>query len=474
MASSTSNVWVIDDDRSIRWVLERALEQAGMTTMTFDNGDAMLQRLSREQPDVIISDIRMPGIDGIALLERVHHDLPKLPVIIMTAHSDLESAVSSYQSGAFDYLPKPFDVDDAMAMVRRAVTHAREQKSDHVPEEVGPTEIIGQAPAMQEVFRAIGRLSHSNVTVLINGESGSGKELVARALHRHSPRAATTFIALNMAAIPKDLVEAELFGHEKGAFTGAAQQRVGRFEQADGGTLFLDEIGDMPPDTQTRLLRVLADGEFYRVGGHSPVRVDVRIIAATHQNLERLVEQGSFREDLYHRLNVIRIHLPRLSERREDIPLLARHFLKEAAAELGGETKVLRPEAEQYLAGLPWPGNVRQLENTCRWLTVMASGREVYVDDLPPELRAIESAGTSTSDWETALARWAHEELARILPGSGTPLLDTAIPRFERIVIEAALARSGGRRRDASVLLGWGRNTLTRKMKELDMKSAGE
>jgi two-component system nitrogen regulation response regulator GlnG len=474
MASSSSNVWVIDDDRSIRWVLERALEQAGMTTMTFDNGDAMLQRLSREQPDVIISDIRMPGIDGIALLERVHHDLPKLPVIIMTAHSDLESAVSSYQSGAFDYLPKPFDVDDAMAMVRRAVTHAREQKSEQIQEEVGPTEIIGQAPAMQEVFRAIGRLSHSNVTVLINGESGSGKELVARALHRHSPRAATTFIALNMAAIPKDLVEAELFGHEKGAFTGAAQQRVGRFEQADGGTLFLDEIGDMPPDTQTRLLRVLADGEFYRVGGHSPVRVDVRIIAATHQNLERLVEQGSFREDLYHRLNVIRIHLPRLSERREDIPLLARHFLKAAAAELGGETKVLRPETEQYLAGLPWPGNVRQLENTCRWLTVMASGRDVYVDDLPPELRAIESSGTSTSDWETALARWAHEELSRIQPGNGVPLLDTAIPRFERIVIEAALARSGGRRRDASVLLGWGRNTLTRKMKELDMKSAGE
>jgi len=343
---ASSNVWVVDDDRSIRWVLERALEQAGMTTMSFDSGDALLQRLTRERPDVIISDIRMPGTDGIAMLERVHHDLPDLPVIIMTAHSDLESAVSSYQSGAFDYLPKPFDVDDAMAMVRRAVTHSREQRSEQVHEEVGPTEIIGQAPAMQEVFRAIGRLSHSNVTVLINGESGSGKELVARALHRHSPRASETFIALNMAAIPKDLVEAELFGHEKGAFTGAAQQRIGRFEQADGGTLFLDEIGDMPPDTQTRLLRVLADGEFYRVGGHSPVRVDVRIIAATHQNLERLVEQGSFREDLYHRLNVIRIHLPRLTERREDIPLLARHFLKAAAAELGGETKLLRPETE--------------------------------------------------------------------------------------------------------------------------------
>ncbi len=472
---ANNNVWVVDDDRSIRWVLERALEQAGMTTLSFDNGDAMLQRLAREQPDVIITDIRMPGIDGIDLLKKVHHDLPQLPVIIMTAHSDLESAVSSYQTGAFDYLPKPFDVDDAMAMVRRAVTHAHEQQgSEPVQEDVGPTEIIGQAPAMQEVFRAIGRLSNSNVTVLINGESGSGKELVARALHRHSPRAAQTFIALNMAAIPRDLVEAELFGHEKGAFTGAAQQRIGRFEQANGGTLFLDEIGDMPAETQTRLLRVLADGEFYRVGGHSPVRVDVRIIAATHQNLERLVEQGSFREDLYHRLNVIRIHLPRLTQRREDIPLLARHFLKAAAAELGGETKVLRAETEQYLASLPWPGNVRQLENTCRWLTVMASGREVYVQDLPPELRAAEPTNTPTSDWEAALARWAHAELAGNRGEGSAPLLDTAIPRFERIVIEAALARSGGRRRDASILLGWGRNTLTRKMKELDMKAAGD
>ena len=330
-----NNVWVVDDDRSIRWVLERALEQAGMAPVSFDSGDAMLQRLAREQPDAIITDIRMPGIDGIDLLTRVHDDLPTLPVIIMTAHSDLESAVSSYQSGAFDYLPKPFDVDDAVAMVRRAVTHAREQRADTQEEDVGQTEIIGHAPAMQEVFRAIGRLSHSNITVLINGESGTGKELVAHALHKHSPRAGATFIALNMAAIPKDLVEAELFGHEKGAFTGAAQQRVGRFEQADGGTLFLDEIGDMPPDTQTRLLRVLSDGEFYRVGGHAPVHVDVRIIAATHQNLEKLVEQGLFREDLYHRLNVIRIHLPRLADRRVDIPLLARHFLKEAAVQLG-------------------------------------------------------------------------------------------------------------------------------------------
>ncbi len=469
MANDT--VWVVDDDRSIRWVLARALEQAQITSVTFDSGDAMLQQLAREQPDAIISDIRMPGVDGIDLLARVHERLPALPVIIMTAHSDLESAVNSYQSGAFDYLPKPFDVDEAVAMVRRAVTHSREQRPAAAIEDAAPTEIIGQAPAMQEVFRAIGRLSHSNITVLINGESGTGKELVAQALHRHSPRAGATFIALNMAAIPRDLVEAELFGHEKGAFTGASQQRVGRFEQANGGTLFLDEIGDMPPDTQTRLLRVLSDGEFYRVGGHSPVHVDVRIIAATHQNLEQLVTQGQFREDLYHRLNVIRIHLPRLADRRVDVPLLARHFLKEAAAQLGGETKLLRPETEQYLSALPWPGNVRQLENTCRWLTVMASSREVYVVDLPPELRASETVSHSSSDWEAALARWAQEELGR--PGStdSQPLLKAAVPRFERIVIEAALTRSGGRRRDASELLGWGRNTLTRKMKELGMNS---
>jgi two-component system nitrogen regulation response regulator GlnG len=470
----SNNVWVVDDDRSIRWVLERALEQAGMNSVSFDSGDAMLARLSREQPDAIISDIRMPGIDGIDLLTRVHEQLPSLPVIIMTAHSDLESAVASYQSGAFDYLPKPFDVDDAIAMVRRAVTHAQEQRSEPSPEESGPTEIIGQAPAMQEVFRAIGRLSHSNITVLINGESGTGKELVAHALHRHSPRASATFIALNMAAIPKDLVEAELFGHEKGAFTGAAQQRVGRFEQANGGTLFLDEIGDMPADTQTRLLRVLSDGEFYRVGGHSPVHVDVRIIAATHQNLEKLVADGLFREDLYHRLNVIRIHLPRLADRRGDIPLLARHFLKSAATELGCETKMLRPEAEQYLSNLPWPGNVRQLENTCRWLTVMASAREVYIEDLPPELRATEAASAPTVNWEAALARWAAEELARPRSSEAPPLLETAVPRFERIMIEAALTQTGGRRRDASELLGWGRNTLSRKMKELGMHAASE
>jgi two-component system nitrogen regulation response regulator GlnG len=465
-----NSVWVVDDDRSIRWVLERALEQEGLEPVSFENADSVLSRLKRDRPDAIISDIRMPGRDGIELLQHVRDEFPDLPVIIMTAHSDLDSAVSSYQSGAFDYLPKPFDVDDAVAMVKRAVSHAQDaREATTVEPESVATEIIGQAPAMQEVFRAIGRLSNSNITVLINGESGTGKELVARALHRHSPRSAKPFIALNMAAIPKDLVEAELFGHEKGAFTGASSQRVGRFEQADGGTLFLDEIGDMPPDTQTRLLRVLADGEFYRVGGHAPVRVDVRIIAATHQNLEGLVAEGRFREDLFHRLNVIRVHLPRLADRRIDIPLLARHFLKEAALELGGEPKVLRPETEKLLASLPWPGNVRQLENTCRWITVMAPGREIHVEDLPPELKASEPRSAETGDWESALSRWADEQLALAGTDAHKPLLDIAVPRFERLMIEAALKHTGGRRRDASILLGWGRNTLTRKIQELGM-----
>ncbi|MCC5872871.1 MAG: nitrogen regulation protein NR(I) [Gammaproteobacteria bacterium] len=463
-------IWVIDDDRSIRWVLERALEQEGMAPQTFENGAAALTRLQSELPEAIISDIRMPGIDGLSLLERLRTEHPEIPVIIMTAHSDLESAVTSYQSGAFEYLPKPFDVDDAVAVAKRAIAHAHEQKAVlPAVEEPPPTEIIGQAPAMQEVFRAIGRLSHSNITVLINGESGTGKELVAHALHRHSPRHKGPFIALNMAAIPHDLIESELFGHEKGAFTGAAAQRQGRFEQADVGTLFLDEIGDMPAETQTRLLRVLADGEFYRVGGHQPIKVDVRIIAATHQNLEGLVREGRFREDLFHRLNVIRIHIPKLSERRGDIPLLARHFLSSAAQELGGEPKLLRPETEEYLANLDWPGNVRQLENTCRWLTVMASGREVHIGDLPPELRLSDGGTQQTTNWEAALRNWSDQELARFRPGQSSPLLEVAMPKFERILIETALKHTGGRRRDASELLGWGRNTLTRKIKELDM-----
>jgi len=465
-----ANVWIIDDDRSIRWVLERALTQAGLQPRLFDSGEHILARLEHERPDAIVSDIRMPGIDGIALLSQIVEHFPEVPVIIMTAHSDLESAVTSYQTGAFEYLPKPFDVDDAVALVKRAVAHSHEQKANAAPAPESMsrnTEIIGEAPAMQEVFRAIGRLSQSNITVLINGESGTGKELVAQALHNHSPRKNGPFIALNMAAIPKDLIESELFGHEKGAFTGAAASRQGRFEQANGGTLFLDEIGDMPADTQTRLLRVLADGEFYRVGGTTPIKVDVRIIAATHQNLEKLVEAGKFREDLFHRLNVIRIHLPRLAERREDIPRLMQHFLKRAARELSVEPKVLRPEAEEYLTTLPWPGNVRQLENTCRWLTVMASGREIHIDDLPPEL--LHQAETETSitghTWQEGLRLWAEQELKRGKKG----LLDTAVPEFEKIMIETALKHTGGRRRDASILLGWGRNTLTRKINELGL-----
>lgn len=465
--SQSETVWIVDDDRSIRWVLEKALQQEGVTTQSFDNADSVLHRLSRQQPDVIISDIRMPGSSGLDLLAQIRDILPRLPVIIMTAHSDLESAVASYQGGAFEYLPKPFDVDEAVSLVKRAYQHAREQQSLSEPAKPEPTpEIIGEAPAMQEVFRAIGRLSHSNITVLINGESGTGKELVAHALHRHSPRAAEPFIALNMAAIPKDLMESELFGHEKGAFTGAAAQRRGRFEQADGGTLFLDEIGDMPADTQTRLLRVLADGEFYRVGGHTPVKVDVRIIAATHQNLESLVQAGKFREDLFHRLNVIRIHIPRLSDRREDIPALARHFLGRAAQELAVEPKLLKPETEEYLKHLGWPGNVRQLENTCRWITVMASGREVHVDDLPPELLSQPQEAMPAANWEQALRQWADQALGR----GQSSLLDTAVPTFERIMIETALKHTAGRRRDAALLLGWGRNTLTRKIKELGMK----
>jgi two-component system nitrogen regulation response regulator GlnG len=468
---TSGNVWVVDDDRSIRWVLEKALTSAGVDTQVFETADELMRRLEREQPDAVISDIRMPGTDGLELLSHLQRVNPEMPIIIMTAHSDLDSAVASYQGGAFEYLPKPFDVDEAVALVKRAIEHAHERREKVTEQEVDASaEIIGEAPAMQEVFRAIGRLSHSNITVLINGESGTGKELVAHALHRHSPRASRPFIPLNMAAIPKDLIESELFGHEKGAFTGAQAARRGRFEQADGGTLFLDEIGDMPADTQTRLLRVLADGEFYRVGGHTPVKVDVRIIAATHQNLERLVKEGRFREDLFHRLNVIRIHIPKLSERREDIPRLARHFLAHSAEELSVEPKILKPETEQLLCELPWPGNVRQLENTCRWLTVMASGREVLISDLPTELLESQEEGTVVNDtWEQALRSWADQQLARGQQG----ILNEAVPQFEKVMIEVALKHTAGRRRDAAQLLGWGRNTLTRKIKELGMDSDG-
>ena len=467
MTRNNDSVWILDDDRSIRWVLEKSFDKAGLKTESFDNGDDLLHRLEQAQPDAIVSDIRMPGISGLELLSTVNARFPELPVIIMTAHSDLDSAVSSYSRGAFEYLPKPFDIDEAVAMTLRALAHSREAHSTKEPAPDEKTqEIIGEAPAMQEVFRAIGRLSQSNISVLINGESGTGKELVAHALHQHSPRADQTFVPLNVAAIPKELIESELFGHEKGAFTGATTQRTGRFEQANGGTLFLDEIGDMPADTQTRLLRVLSDGEFYRVGGTTSIKVDVRIIAATHQNLEALVEQHLFREDLFHRLNVIRIHIPKLSDRREDIPRLAHFFLTAAAKELGTETKVLRPETEAYLTGLSWPGNVRQLENFCRWITVMASTREIYIDDLPPEFAAQPSTSVSDS-WTDALQNWADRELS--LGNKG--ILNNATPMFERTMIDIALKHTAGRKRDAADLLGWGRNTLTRKLKELEQSS---
>jgi len=463
---SKETIWVVDDDRSIRWVLEKALKQAEMEVKTYENANSVLKDLERDEPDAIISDIRMPGMDGLQLLKQIHSQHPDLPVIIITAHSDLDSAVSAYHGGAFEYLPKPFDVDDAVELTRRAVIHHREVSESSTDSNKGDeTGIIGEAPSMQEVFRAIGRLSRSNITVLINGESGTGKELVAKALHRHSPRADKPFIALNMAAIPRDLLESELFGHEKGAFTGAQTGRQGRFEQANGGTLFLDEIGDMPAELQTRLLRVLADSEFYRVGGHSPVKVDVRIIAATHQNLEQRVKQGDFREDLFHRLNVIRIHIPALRERGQDIPLLARHFLAQAAEELNTEVKSLDDEVKTYLSRLDWPGNVRQLENTCRWLTVMSPGQIVHMDDLPPELRDESRLTQQDANWVDALRSWVEQQLAQGSSG----ILETTTPQYEKVMIEAALKKSAGRRQDAAKLLGWGRNTLTRKIKELGL-----
>jgi len=467
MTGKKSLIWIVDDDRSIRFVLEKSLSKAGFDHESFATGDGLLERLKTSQPDVIISDIRMPGINGLEVLEQVQEAFPNLPVIIMTAHSDLSSAVKSYKRGAFEYLPKPFDVNEAVAVTERAVKHASENKSSKSETvQIEAKEIIGEAPAMQEVFRAIGRLSHSNITVLIKGESGTGKELVAQALHKHSPRSEQPYVALNVAAIPKDLIESELFGHEKGAFTGATQSRVGRFEQADGGTLFLDEIGDMPMETQTRLLRVLSDGEFYRVGGLSPIKADVRVIAATHQNLEARVKEHLFREDLYHRLNVIPIHLPKLSDRREDIPALMEHFLNRAAQQMGVEKKELREETSQFLTSLPWPGNVRQLENFCSWITVMASGREIFINDLPEEFLNPSDQENVSGNWANSLKSWADQELN--LGHSG--ILQQATPIFERCMIEIALKHSGGRKRDASELLGWGRNTLTRKIKELELE----
>ena len=464
----TEQVWIVDDDSSIRWVLEKAFVKANITNASFESANNLLIALDHDQPEVIISDIRMPDMDGMALLSAINKNHPNIPVIIMTAHSDLDSAVNAYQGGAFEYLPKPFDMDEAVTLTKRALTHAREQNAKNKQKEATPLAagLIGEAPAMQEVFRAIGRLSRSSISVLINGESGTGKELVAHALHSHSPRSQAPFIPLNMAAIPKDLIESELFGHEKGAFTGANSVRQGRFEQAHGGTLFLDEIGDMPLEIQTRLLRVLSDGQFYRVGGHSPVQVDVRIIAATHQNLEDRVNNGEFREDLFHRLNVIRVHLPSLRERKEDIAQLSQHFLKQAANELSVEPKTVSKKAATFLQQCQWPGNVRQLENICRFLTVMASGQEILVEDLPSELtEKTAQISSQASSWQAALSDWMDQELAQ----GSSAILDTAMPEFEKIMLERALLFTQGHKQDAAKKLGWGRNTLTRKLKELDI-----
>jgi len=488
----TQTVWIIDDDKAIRWVLEKSLSRSNIAYQSFASADDALNALYDTVPSVIISDIRMPGTDGLKFLGKVKADHPALPVIIMTAHSDLDSAVSAFQGGAFEYLPKPFDVDQAVALIERALAESRSGSDGADSPEAMPA-LLGQAPAMQDVFRAIGRLSQSSVTVLITGESGTGKERVAEALHRHSVRASKPFIALNTAAIPKDLLESELFGHEKGAFTGAVGSRRGRFEEAEGGTLFLDEIGDMPTELQTRLLRVLSDGHFYRVGGHTPIKANVRVIAATHQHLEERVKQGQFREDLFHRLNVIRLRLPPLRERSEDIPLLVRHFLARSAANLGVEPKRLSEPAMQLVRHYAFPGNVRQLENLCQWITVMAPGQTVESADLPPEFRhstdatlpeaavhggdtmlaaatllagATANPTTIEGDWLQLLAR----EVSQRLAAGETGIIDDLTARFESTCIKSGLAHTGGRKVEAAQLLGWGRNTLTRKIQELGLE----
>jgi two-component system nitrogen regulation response regulator GlnG len=456
-------VWIVDDDRSIRWVIEKALSREGIAFDSFSSAQEALRALSDGAPEVLVSDIRMPGPSGLELLNTVKERHPTVPVIVMTAYSDLDSAVAAFQGGAYEYLPKPFDIDHAVELIRRALQESRRESEALEPIAKSP-EILGQAGAMQEVFRAIGRLSQSSATVLITGESGTGKELVARALHRHGARSEKPFVAINTAAMPKDLLESELFGHERGSFTGAQQQRRGRFEQAEGGTLFLDEIGDMPAELQTRLLRVLSDGTFYRVGGHQQIKANVRVIAATHQNLEQRVREGAFRDDLYHRLNVIRLRLPSLRERREDIPLLARHFLVASAKQLGVDAKRLSDEALAYLEQLPFPGNVRQLENLCHWLTVMAPGQVIDMADLPAEFRAPGAA--PAADWLAALDQEAERRLTR----GDTGILDALTRQFERALIIQALKKTGGRRIEAANLLGMGRNTITRKIQELGIE----
>ena len=456
-------VWIVDDDSSIRWVLARALRADGFDVSDFEDAESVLTALESSTPEVLMTDIRMPGMSGLELAKIVHEKHSGVPVIVMTAHTDLDSALASYESGAFEYLPKPFDLDEAIRLAKRAV----EPKESDVlaDEETGSEiEIIGEAPAMQEVFRAIGRLAKSNINVMICGQSGTGKELVANALHQHSPRTSKPFVAINIAAIPAELLESELFGHEKGAFTGAQAQRKGRFEQADGGTLFLDEIGEMSADLQTRLLRVLSDRRFYRVGGRDLVSVDVRVLAATNRDLEKQVERGEFREDLYHRLNVIRIDIPSLRERAEDVPLLAKRFLRSSAEELQVEMKVLAEPALVKMMAYDWPGNVRQLENMCRWITVMAPAKSVSVEDLPKELSQVVEEPIS-HDWEASLTKLVRQQLST----GKHDVLDDLLKRFEGVMLKVALDHTGGHRQNAAKVLGWGHNTLTRKLKDLDM-----
>jgi len=467
MSVSEPEVWVVDDDQSVRWVLEKALRQAGIGSRSFERAEHLLEAIEHRSPDVLITDVRMPGMSGIALLDRLRDTQPDLPIIVITAHSDLDNAVAAYKGGAFEYLPKPFDIDEALELVRKAAraNGGHRQTGDDDDGHPIPS-LIGQAPAMQEVFRSIGRLAGSSMTVLITGESGTGKELVARALHEHSPRADKPFIALNTSAIASELLESELFGHEKGAFTGADSRRIGRFEQANGGTLFLDEIGDMSPALQTRLLRVLAESEFYRVGGQTSIKVDVRVIAATNQDLARAVKESRFREDLFHRLNVIRINTPPLRQRREDIPLLLKHYFAEAAGELGVAAKTVDSEAMDLLRAYDWPGNVRQVVNAARRLTVTAPGSVITTQDIPTDLGGQDVSARAAQDWTRSLAAWAETQLGE----DGKPLLDTALPEFEKTLIRIAMARTKGHRQAAAKLLGWGRNTLARKMKSLRME----
>jgi two-component system nitrogen regulation response regulator GlnG len=465
MTDRALNVWIVDDDQSVRWVLEKALNQADIETRTFERAEHLLEAIDEGAPDVLLTDVRMPGMSGLALLERLRTTRPDLPIIVITAHSDLDNAVAAYKGGAFEYLPKPFDIDEAVELVQKAARSNGAAQGDTSVAPDAMASMIGRAPAMQEVFRSIGRLAGSSMTVLITGESGTGKELVARALHEHSPRANKTFVALNTAAIASELLESELFGHEKGAFTGADSRRIGRFEQADGGTLFLDEIGDMSPALQTRLLRVLAESEFYRVGGQTPIRVDVRVVAATNQDLARAVKESRFREDLFHRLNVIRINTPPLRQRREDIPSLLSHYLAEAADEIGTPTKAIDAEALDALQNYGWPGNVRQLVNASRRLTVTAPGGVITVQDIPDDLGGSESPRDAAKEWTRNLAAWAETQIRN----SDAPLLDAALPEFEKTLIGIAMSQTNGHRQEAAKLLGWGRNTLARKMKALHL-----